>query len=106
MEVKIGPLNFNKLKQNDLDFFIFLAKLGLSLRKKIISFEEFDLFFNRFFLNKSKIENAIYNLCLIMEEINGSLLENIEFLFKTCSKKYSIDYSEIIKKLYGTLCAR
>lgn len=95
MRGEIGTAKFDVPEQNKMDLIIYFAKLGLLIRKKIIGFEEIDLFFNGFLLNEEKINNVIYNLNLISSTIPNSLYKNIHYLFLVCSNKYGIDYERL-----------
>ena len=102
MRGELGTKKFEFIEQNKMDLIIFFAKLGLLIRKRILNFEDIDVFFNNFLVNEDKIINTFSNLKLIFENkmIPYYLYRNVEYLFSYAAKKYNIEsYNKVIYSL-------
>lgn len=87
----------NEIERESKALIIFLAKIGLLIRKKILKFDEVDMYFHQYISNKEDIENLIINLSIIQKTVPGYLYRNLEYLFYISGRVYGISaYKNII----------
>lgn len=67
---------------------IFLSKLGLLIRKKVLNFTEIDMYFHEYFSNESAMNNLLKNLPIAHKEMPEHLYVNIFYLLDSIDKTY------------------
>ena len=84
-------------------FIIFLSRIGLLLRKKILNFNEIDFYFHQYFSDDEAMVNFIENASLVQNFIPGYICKNLDHLFTIIYNNYKIkDYNQILYRKFNS----